>query len=186
VIGGVPSQWRTLGGDAKSDSRWAAVYRGYDAISPWSVGRFDDQASADAYLDSVVVPDLAETARLGIGYLPVTFPGFSWSNQMLNKGALDVAIFNQIPRDCGDFLWHQYANLVNAGVKTVYAAMFDEFDEGTALAPAQTSIVGVPIGVPMVTLDQEGCNVPADWYLQVTGKAADHLKNHTPLPAQIG
>ena len=186
VIGGVPSNWRTLAGDSKADPRWASVYRSYDAISPWSVGRFDDQAGADTYLQSVVVPDLAETTRAGIGYLPVTFPGFSWRNQMLNKGLLDVAILNQIPRDCGDFLWHQYANLVNAGAKSVYAAMFDEFDEGTALAPAATSILAVPVGVSMVTLDQEGCSVPEDWYLQVTGKAAAHLRNRTPLPAQIG
>jgi hypothetical protein len=39
VMGGVPTNWRALGGDSKSDPAWAAVYRSFDIISPWSVGR---------------------------------------------------------------------------------------------------------------------------------------------------
>jgi hypothetical protein len=182
LMGGVPSRWRTLSGSSKADPAWAAIYRSYDALSPWSVGRFGDDAGADAYLNDVVLADLQETSRLGIAYMPVTFPGFSWRNQMINKSLPDIAIFNQIPRRCGDFLWHQYANLLGAGVQSVYGAMFDEFDEGTALAPAQTSILGVPVTTPVVVLDQEGCSLPDDWYLRVTGKAADYLRSGTAPP----
>jgi hypothetical protein len=38
VVGGVPTYWRTLINDAQSDPAWAAVYRSFDIISPWSVG----------------------------------------------------------------------------------------------------------------------------------------------------
>jgi hypothetical protein len=182
LIGGVPSRWRTLSGSSKTDPAWAAIYRSYDALSPWSVGRFSDDAGADDYLREIVVPDLDETRDLGIAYMPVTFPGFSWRNQMLNKGLLDVAIFNQIPRRCGDFLWHQYANLLGAGVQSVYGAMFDEFDEGTALAPAQASILDIPLGATLLVLDEDGCSLPDDWYLRVTGKAADYLRSGTAPP----
>jgi hypothetical protein len=184
VIGGVPGRWRTLSGSSKTDAQWASVYRSYDVISPWLVGRFGDEASADQFLHDVVLGDFAETQRLGIGYLPVTFPGYSSSNQQLNKGQ-PGAIFNEVPRRCGDFLWHQYVNLLGAGAKGIYAAMFDEFDEGTALAPAETSILDIPLGASIVVLDQEGCSVPDDWYLRITGKAADYLRSGSAPPAQL-
>ena len=80
LIGGVPSHWRTLNHDSSSDSRWEQVYRTYDVLSPWTVGRFSDSSRADRFLQQVVIPDLAETGRRGIEYLPVIYPGYSFYN----------------------------------------------------------------------------------------------------------
>src|ERR1700722_5517308 len=47
VMGGVPSYWRAGRLDASSDPKWQNVYRRLGVLSPWSVGRFGDDAGAD-------------------------------------------------------------------------------------------------------------------------------------------
>ncbi len=181
VIGGVPTSWRTLNGDSKSGPAWAATYRSYDVISPWFVGRFDDNKSVDAFFHDHVVGDLIETRKLGIGYMPVVFPGFSWSNLMRVRGN-KADPFNRIPRHCGDFFWHQVAILLGARVNMLYGAMFDEADEGTAMFPVETRDDKLPVGTKMVSLNLDGCAVPDDWYLTLSGKAAGFLKSQKVPP----
>ena len=60
-MGGVPSYWRTGRLDASSDPKWQKVYRRLGVLSPWSVGRFADDAGADGYRTIVLEPDLAAT-----------------------------------------------------------------------------------------------------------------------------
>jgi len=185
LIGGTPTNWRTLNGDSQPDPRWADIYRSYDVISPWSVGRFRDDAGADAFLEQHVLPDLAETRRLGIGYLPVIFPGFSWYNLQTRRGQPQRAILNEIPRRCGRLLWRQVTNLLGSGVNMLYGAMFDELDEGTAMMPAVTRADRLPSGSRMLYLNQDGCSLPSDWYLRVTGAAADFLRRAAAPPRQL-
>ena len=80
VMGGVPTNWRTLQGDSQTNAAWAAVYRAFDIISPWAVGRYSTLTGADNFKNNYIVPDLAECAVRGIDYMPVVFPGFSWHN----------------------------------------------------------------------------------------------------------
>jgi len=185
VIGGVPAHWRTLDGDSKAEGAWAKIYRSYDVISPWSVGRFSDAVSEAAFLHGVVTPDLAETRQLGIRYLPVIFPGFSWQNLQRNQYNQLGPLVNQIPRRCGQFLWGQASDLLAQRVDMLYAAMFDELDEGTALFPAETREDMLPAGSHMVYLNQDGCSLPDDWYLRVTGKAAQYLQRHDVPPRNL-
>ena len=42
LLGGVPARWRTLSRDSQTDPKWADVYRSFDIVSPWTVGRFRD------------------------------------------------------------------------------------------------------------------------------------------------
>jgi len=185
VIGGVPTFWRTLTEDSKSETAWAKVYRSYDVISPWSVGRFADNAGVDSFVRNLAQPDLAETHRLGLRYMPVVFPGFSWSNLMRNRGALDKAVLNRTPRSCGRFLWRQVSDLLQIHVDSLYVAMFDEADEGTAIMPAATRTDRLPSGVKMVYLNQDGCALPDDWYLRVTGAAAGFLHRSEMPPREL-
>lgn len=185
LIGGVPTNWRILDGDSHTDPRWAQIYRSYDVISPWSVGRFGDVAGADTFVRVHVLPDLAEPKRLGIDYMPVIFPGFSWFNLQNGRGFKERAILNQIPRRCGNFLWHQVFNLLDVRVDMLYAAMFDEVDEGTALFPTETREDKLPIRAHMVFLNQDGCFLPDDWYLRVTGQAAKYLRNREMPPKRL-
>lgn len=185
VVGGLPSHWRTLDGDSKTETQWADIYRSYDAISPWSVGRFIDGAGADNFLRTTVLPDIEETRRLGLRYMPVVSPGFSWSNLMRNRGETTQAVLNRTPRNCGRFLWHQVAQFLNAGADSLYVAMFDEADEGTAVYPAETRSDKLPKGAQMVYLNQDGCSLPDDWYLRVVGAAARYLHQREIPPTQL-
>ena len=185
LIGGVPTNWRTLDGDSHTDRRWAAIYRSYDVLSPWSVGRFRDDAGIDRFVRERVLPDMVETKRLGIAYMPVVFPGFSWFNLQRGRGQKQQAILNQIPRRCGNFLWHQVSSLLAARVDMLYAAMFDEVDEGTALFPTEPRAERLPTGAQMAFLNQDGCALTDDWYLRITGKAAHYLRRSEVPPATL-
>ena len=137
VMGGVPAYWRTLNRDAQTNAAWAAVFRSFDVISPWSVARYRDRAGANKFSRGVIVPDLAAAKVAGCDYMPVIWPGFSWHN--LNGGAL-----NQIPRRGGTFYWQQVCNAVGDGSTMIYGAMFDEMDEGTAMLKLAPTAAQLP------------------------------------------
>jgi hypothetical protein len=178
VVGGVPAGWRTLKNDAQTDPAWAAVFRSFDVISPWSVGRYGDDAGADVFQQDVTVPDLAEATKAGREYMPVVFPGFSWHN--LNGGRL-----NQIPRRGGAFYWHQVHNAVAAGSTMLYGAMFDELDEGTAMFKLAPTAAELPAQGTFVPLDIDGVKLPSDWYLRLANAAGKMLRGEIPLQATM-
>ncbi|MFT8246733.1 glycoside hydrolase family 71/99-like protein [Roseomonas sp. BN140053] len=173
LMGGVQANWRTLDGNPRPDPAWGAVFRSFDIISPWSVGAFVDDAGADTFLRNRIVPDLAEARRLGRDYMPVIFPGFTWSNLSAARGRPSPA--NGIRRRCGAFYWHQARNAVGAGARMLFAAMFDEVDEGTAIIPVTND---VPRGGPatFVTRDADGCDPAPDWYLHLAGAVSRGLQ----------
>jgi hypothetical protein len=175
LLGGVPSRWRTLTGDSQADRRWASVYRTFDIISPWSVGRFRNEAEVDAFYAEVVAGDVAEARRLGRGYMPVLFPGFSWHN--LNPRSP----LNAIPRRGGRFYWRQVERAVRSGARMLYGAMFDEADEGTAMFKTAATAADAPANVPIVSLDIDGEALPSDWYLRLAGEAQRRLSRARPL-----
>jgi hypothetical protein len=164
TIGGVPTNWRTLDGDAQSDPAWAAVYRQFDVLSPWMVGRVRDEASTADIYASRINDDLQALSGTPIRYLPVIFPGFSSNNLMQYDRNPAAAKLNEIPRQCGRLLWAQANAALSTGSSDIYLAMFDEFDEGTAVLPI-VDRAGIPSGVWGVGRDADGCELPPDWYL---------------------
>lgn len=172
LVGGIPSHWRTLDGDSKTDPAWADVYRSFDVLSPWTVGRFADDAGADAYRETLAA-DLAAAAAAGKRFMPVVFPGFSWHN--LNGGAS-----NKIPRRGGAFYWRQVSNAVGASATMLKTAMFDEVDEGTAMFKLAPTAASLPTGVELVPLDADQAALPADFYLRVGGAATALLRGDRP------
>jgi hypothetical protein len=176
VMGGVPTNWRTLKGDSQTNAAWAAAYRALDIISPWAVGRYSTMTGADNFKNTYIVPDLAECRTQGIEYMPVVFPGFSWHNL---KG--DPAPLNQIPRNGGTFYWRQVYNAVAAGCTMIYGAMFDELDEGTAMLKMAPTPNELPVEGPFVPLNMDGMGLPSDWYLRVADQASRMLRGDIPL-----
>lgn len=169
LVGGIPARWRTLSHDSRVEGEWADVYRSFDILSPWTVGRFRDDDSTDRFYRDEVEPDVTETNRLALGYMPVVFPGFSWHNMNPTTAS------NPIPRRGGRFFWHQVERALQAGSTMLYGAMFDEVDEGTAMFKLAPSAETVPAGVPLVTLDADGDQLPSDWYLQLARRAQQRL-----------
>ena len=174
VMGGVPTHWRTLDGDAQTNSAWAEAFRSFEVISPWSVGRYGNPAEADNFAQDNIVPDLVAATRAGCEYMPVIFPGFSWHN--LKGGKL-----NQIPRRGGEFYWRQAFNAVSAGCTMIYGAMFDEMDEGTAMFKLAPTVAQLPQPGTFVSLDLDGANLPGDWYLRLADQAGKMLRGEIPL-----
>ena len=177
VMGGVPTYWRTLNNDSQTDPAWANVYRAFDIISPWAVGRYGDQAGADSFKQNLIVPDLATTTSLGLDYMPVIFPGFSWHN------LFSTSPLNVIPRNAGNFYWRQAYNAVSANCTMVYGAMFDEMDEGTAMFKLAPTAAELPAQGTFVPLNIDGTNLPSDWYLRLAGAAAKMLRGDSAVTA---
>ncbi len=178
VMGGLPTHWRTLSDDAQTNSAWSSVFRSFDVISPWSVGRYGNISGADNFRVNQIVPDLADCTSHGIDYLPVIFPGFSWAN--LNAGPL-----NQIPRSGGAFYWWQAYNAVRSGCTMLYGAMFDEVDEGTAMYKLAPTAAQLPTQGAFVPLNADGYNLGSDWYLRLADQAGKMLRGEIPVQSTI-
>ena len=174
VLGGVPTHWRFLDGDSLGEPEWATIYRSLDIISPWTVGVSRTMPERIASPKQFLIPDLAETRRLGSTTWPVAWPGFSWHN---GAGRASNSPLNAIPRRCGGFYQHQIDNMIKAGVDMLYTAMFDEPDEGTAIFKMAVHSGEVPEGVDIIPLDFDDChNAANDTYLQLAGEASRALR----------
>lgn len=161
IMLGIPTGWRTLDRDAVSTPALHEVLKLADMISPWTIGRYHDPASATRHGEYNWKPDLAWAQEAELDYLPVVFPGFSWHN--LTGERLD-----SIPRLKGEFLWSQFLAAKAAGAQMVYVAMFDEVDEATAIFKCTND---PPTGE---FLTYEG--LPSDHYLKLTGKGAQLIR----------
>ena len=178
VIGGVPTYW--LSGTNDSKPGFLNAYKTYDMISPWSVGRFGDVAGAMNFKNNLIVPDKTFCDQNNIAYLPVVFPGFSWSQWNNNN----VNLPNAIPRKAGDFWWQQAVNIKSAGINAMYLAMFDEYDEGTAIMKAATDYTMIPTDQYFVTTSADGIWTSSDFYLRLAAAGTELMKGtRTSTPA---
>ena len=175
---GVPYYWRTLEKDTENNPTLHTLIKKIDIVMPWAVGRYNIQG----YDPSIVAKDVKWAAENGIDYVPLVFPGFTWGNLKKNS-----KLYYQIPRNKGDFLWKQIAGAKQGGAKSLYVAMFDEIDEGTAIFKVKRENE-VPIngnsGYKFVGLDK---SLQTDYYLWLTGQAAnwfhgeDGYDNNKPI-----
>ena len=162
ILVGVPTHWRTLTIDAVSDTRLLELVKQADIVHPWLVGRFNNN-TYEPYRKSIE-EDIKWCKANGKDYIPVLFPGFSWHN--MKKDAPQ----NMIPRLGGRFFWKQVKGAVDAGAESLYLAMFDEIDEGTAFFKCTNT---PPVGESsFITYEGEA----PDHYLWLAGEAAKYLR----------
>ena len=169
LVGGGDWDWRH-----NPDPAWRKFCGRFGAYCPWNIGNYTIDASGLKHAaTNNWVEDKLECERLGVLWFPVVYPGFSWDNLTRQEPGKSL-----IPRRKGQFLWEQFATLSRLGADTVYVAMFDEVDEGTAIfkvtsdPPTQGHFVGYD-------------GMPSDWYLRLVGEAAQRLRNKQPIPAEI-
>lgn len=185
IAGGVGSYWRAGTGDGSPGEEWAAIYRSFDIINPWSVGRYGSiyPEEAQTYLNEVVVGDIEETSKLGIIYLPVIWPGSSWTNLQRNRGTTYAS--NHMPRFCGSFYWQQAANVINAGARQIFIAMFDEVDEGTSMYKMVTTAQDLPPNSNLLPLNFDGCALDSDFYLRLAGATTNALQSGMKISREL-
>lgn len=164
VMLGVPSFWREGKRDAIGEPILKETIELADVLSPWSVGRYQDEAQAKRHAEQTWQVDREWCRAKEIDFLPVVWPGFSWRN--LNGGKLDA-----IPRRKGAFFWSQVTAAKEVGCNMLYVAMFDEVDEATAVFKCTNNPPTGP-GVEFITFE----GLPSDYYLKLTGRAGQLIR----------
>lgn len=159
LIGGCPWYWRN-----EKDPEWRRVYRRFNVISPWNVGNYTTingrrQAATNTWKD-----DLITAKQAGSTFMPVIYSGFGWTN-LKGKAAAGATI----PRLNGDFFKRQFQTAAELGVEVVYVAMFDEFDEGTAILPVDSA---PPVQGRFSTFE----GLPSDTYLKLTREGSQMIR----------
>lgn len=148
------------------NSTWMDAFRDVQVISPWFSGN-TDYNKGQAWCD-----------ENNVDFLPVVHPGFSWWNL---KGANK----NSSPRNGGNFLWDEVNEVVSNDAKSVYIAMFDEIDEGTAMFKLAENHSMCPVEGYWLPLDEDGYDLPSDWYLREASLVTDVVRgyedNHSSL-----
>ena len=171
LIGGCQWWWRNEKG-----KEWAKVFRRFDIISPWNTGNSAQVDGRKQASTGYWKADLEEAKRVGMGYLPVLYPGFGWTNLYGEKAAKD-----NLPRLGGEFYWRQFSTAADHGMEMAYVAMFDEVNEGTAIFKVSNA---PPKPGYFVTYD----GLPPDWYLRLTGEGTKLIrgerKNQKTIPIQ--
>ncbi|PPQ69203.1 hypothetical protein CVT26_003643 [Gymnopilus dilepis] len=182
IMAGTPASWRTAEGDADRNPAFLDVWMNdFDAISPWTVGRYRTEQDADSFFEDKMKGDFElikyhneQGSARKIDYIPVVLPGGSGYNLSEAKWG-----FNDIKRNGGRFLWKQISNAKRLGVRTIYGAMWDEYDEGTAFMPIVEHKRNLPVSdkFRFMALDEDGYDLPSDWYMRICGFAAEGLRS---------
>ena len=167
VMIGVPYQWRTHDSPTVPHAKMEALALQADIISPWAVGTSNNLGDVSRQAGEFLSPDVEWCRAHGKDYLPVVYPGFSWSNLRH-----DQAPSNQIPRLKGQFLWTQFLEAKERGAKMIYVAMFDEVDEGTAIFKVTNDVPDGEGKSQFVGLE----GLPSDFYLNMVGWGAKMMR----------
>jgi hypothetical protein len=134
-------------------------------ISPWMVGAIGNIADSDNVFNQFNVGDQADCNANGIDYQPCVLPGDVSGNQ----------------RAHGDFMWHQFFNMVRVGAQGIYISMFDEYGEGNQIAKTAENASMVPAGSGLLALDADGTACSSDYYLRLTNDGGRMLKGQLAL-----
>ena len=163
VIGGVPREWRT--GVGGSRPGFSGVYHAMNMISPWMVGAIGNIGDSDNVYNQFNVGDQADCNANGIDYQPCVLPGDVSGRQRVH----------------GDFMWHQFYNMVRVGAQGIYISMFDEYGEGNQIAKTAATQATTPAGSGLLALDEDGTACSSDYYLRLTGDGGRMLKGQIAL-----
>jgi hypothetical protein len=89
LMAGVPGHWRTSTSDSDRNPEFLRVWtEEFDALSPWTVGRYGSEEDAERWGKEKVKPDFdllkqrADEGKKKVDYIPVVFPGGSVSSAM--------------------------------------------------------------------------------------------------------
>ena len=165
---------------SKYPADWQECVKRFDAYIPWNIGHTKKNADGTIAADTAWwAGDKAFFESNGALWIPTVYPGFSWDHMMK---ITDPEKTSTRPRRGGNFYWEQWAALKKLGVKSVFIAMFDEVDEGTAIYKCANNppalYDGRPLGIaPFQTYE----GLPSDWYLRLTQAGRRMLRGEIPF-----
>lgn len=169
LIGGGDWSWRR-----HDDQAWQAFIRRFDAYCIWNIGNYSlDEQNVKHPSTQMWEGDRAELDRAGVRWIPTVYPGFGWDNLTRQPPGSST-----IERRKGEFYWEQFARLAQMKQDTVYVAMFDEVDEGTAIFKVSDT---PPVQGHFDTLE----GMPSDWYLRLTREGIRMLRGRRPISETI-
>jgi hypothetical protein len=90
-----------------------------------------------------------------------------------------------IPRRAGKFMWNQALAAQKLGLNGAFVAMFDEYDEGTAINKAAEDAGMRPTNQWFLSLDADDQLVSSDFYLRLAGTVAKLLRGQIEPSAQV-
>lgn len=154
-----------------SASDFQETFKQVDVISPWFSGSTDYERGQKWGDDN------------NVDYIPVVHPGFSWYNLKFPDPSSTP---NKDPREGGQFIWDEVNDVIPVDVKSVYIAMFDEIDEGTAMFKLAENDEMIPREGYWLPLDEDGYDLPSDWYLRTASLATQIVRGYAPLEETLG
>lgn len=186
VIFGTGRDWST---NTATMSKYEGIFKQVDMISPWMVGsNISSESAIDGLFKTFIEKHWQWCRENNVDYYPVLFSGFSWA--LWHGGDTDVP--NAMPRNAGKNFWYQAYKLKQLGIKSFYIAMFDEYDEGTAIAKNASDYFDIPQDQWFVTASCDGYWCSQDFQLRVVGEANKMVKGlreavkENPVPQSEG
>ena len=168
LVGGGGWGWRS-----DPDPEWAKMYRRLKVLTPWNVGHYGGDGKTGLPCASTSTwagphrlqeeRDFPDTGDLSAVWNGTESPEGAACGY--NKGTWAIPVGSISPA-------------IGTGVDTVYVAMFDEVDEGTAIFKVTNH---PPIHTDLIDLE----GMPSDWYLRLVAKGGQMLRNKEPIPAEI-
>jgi hypothetical protein len=152
-------------------SEFQETFKQADVISPWFSGSTDYNLGQKWGDEN------------NVDYIPVVHPGFSWYNLKYPEPSSTP---NKDPREGGQFIWDEVNDVIPVNSKSVYIAMFDEIDEGTAMFKLAENDDMIPREGYWLPLDEDGFDLPSDWYLRVASLATQVVRGFEPLEPTLG
>ncbi|MBR6311204.1 MAG: hypothetical protein IKR52_08425 [Paludibacteraceae bacterium] len=168
IIIGTAAAWR-------DQTQYIDVFHTADMISPWLVGAFATMNAVENSYNNRLSLDVADCRAHGMDFYPVLYSGFSWAVWAKGKP-------NATPRSAGQFFWKQAYKLKSTlGLDAFFIAVFDEFDEGTAIAKNASDYFDIPTDQYFVTASCDGYWLSSDFQLRTVGEAIKMAKGTIAL-----
>jgi hypothetical protein len=189
VMCGVPSDWKT--------SAYAAAFRECDITSRWSIadGRLTsntDTTTMNNWANNITYNDAVYAKQHGIKYMPTLWPGLSDANRDFAEGGIaNSTDFNLVARRGGFQIWqtayHNLRVIKQVGITPMFfGAMYDEFNEGTAMHHMTTGAATSPNGSRLIYTNYDGyTQLASDHYMQVNREIGRMLRGEIPMTSAM-
>ncbi|WPU94751.1 hypothetical protein SNE25_04355 [Mucilaginibacter sabulilitoris] len=170
LVAGVDPNWRAEGTPA-----FQAMLMRMQGLQPWSVGRRirDPKTGYDIQNTTLWEGDIQKCRENNVLFMPVFNSGTHIAGPPPPAGTPQT-----VPRRMGNYLWEQYIKASHLGLKSGFVAMFDEINEGTQIMKID---LHPPVQANFFTYD----GATSDFYLRLTAKGAQLLKNGRPVSPEL-